>query len=56
MQIGVEIPDYTGEIRVREPDRCERWEFWPLDALPTPLFVGSVDVLNKVRGGALLPS
>jgi 8-oxo-dGTP diphosphatase len=56
MQVGVEVPDYTGEIRVREPDRCERWEFWPLDALPTPLFVGSVEVLHKVREGALLPS
>jgi len=56
MQIGVEIPDYTGEIQVREPDRCERWEFWPLDALPAALFVGSVEVLRKVRDGALLPS
>ncbi|MFI0541710.1 NUDIX hydrolase [Streptomyces sp. WSLK1-3] len=56
MQIGVEIPEYTGEIQVCEPDRCERWEFWPLDALPTPLFVGSVAVLSRVRDGALLPA
>lgn len=56
MQIGVEILDYAGEVRVREPDRCERWEFWPMDALPTPLFVGSVEVLRKVRGGVVLPS
>ncbi|MFJ6898314.1 NUDIX hydrolase [Streptomyces hokutonensis] len=56
MQIGVEISDYTGEIQVREPDRCERWEFWPLGALPTPLFVGSVDVLHKITDGVLLPS
>ena len=56
MQIGVEILDHVGEIQVREPDRCERWEFWPVDALPDPLFVGSVEVLRKIRGGGLLPS
>ncbi|MGY0486337.1 nucleotide triphosphate diphosphatase NUDT15 [Streptomyces sp. WG-D5] len=53
MQIGVEVIDYTGDIRVREPDKCLRWEFWPLDALPDELFVGSVDVLGSIRTGAL---
>ncbi|MFJ4833676.1 NUDIX hydrolase [Streptomyces sp. NPDC088747] len=53
MQVGVEILDYSGEIHVREPDRCERWEFWPLDALPDPLFVGSEGVLRSIRDGAL---
>jgi 8-oxo-dGTP diphosphatase len=56
MQVGVEVFDCTGEIEVREPHRCERWEFWPLDALPGELFIGSVEVLRKVRGGVLLPS
>ncbi|WP_329128237.1 nucleotide triphosphate diphosphatase NUDT15 [Streptomyces sp. NBC_01465] len=51
MQIGVEISDCTGEIQVREPDRCERWVFWHLDSLPDALFVGSVGVLNSVRNG-----
>ncbi|MFJ2773378.1 NUDIX hydrolase [Streptomyces sp. NPDC087300] len=53
MQVGVEVVDYTGDIRVREPERCLRWEFWPLDALPEELFVGSVDVLRNIRAGAL---
>ncbi|MDV9171607.1 NUDIX domain-containing protein [Streptomyces sp. W16] len=53
MQVGVQISDYTGEIQVCEPHRCERWEFWPLDALPTPLFVGVVEVLRMVKVGAL---
>ncbi|WP_328364399.1 NUDIX domain-containing protein [Streptomyces sp. NBC_00457] len=55
MQVGVEILDHTGEIEVREPDRCEQWQFWPLDALPDPLFIGSVEVLRRVKEGALLP-
>ncbi|MFK4064874.1 NUDIX hydrolase [Streptomyces sp. NPDC029674] len=53
MQVGVEVVDYTGDIRVREPDRCVRWQFWPLDALPDALFVGSAQVLRSVRDGAL---
>lgn len=53
MQIGVEVVGYEGRIAVCEPDRCERWEFWPLDALPDALFVGSVKVLDSVRAGSL---
>ncbi|MGV9878288.1 nucleotide triphosphate diphosphatase NUDT15 [Streptomyces sp. NPDC003006] len=53
MQVGVEVVDYTGDIRVCEPDRCLRWEFWPLDALPDALFVGSAGVLRSIREGAL---
>ncbi|MFF4250010.1 NUDIX hydrolase [Streptomyces sp. NPDC001663] len=53
MQIGVEVLGHEGCITVREPDRCERWQFWPLDALPEELFVGSVKVLDSVRAGSL---
>ncbi|WAL95696.1 nucleotide triphosphate diphosphatase NUDT15 [Streptomyces sp. Je 1-369] len=53
MQVGVEVLDYAGDIRLREPDRCLRWQFWPLDGLPAPLFVGSEGVLMSVRRGAL---
>lgn len=53
MQVGVEILDFTGEPRVLEPERCLRWEFWRLDALPDPLFVGSAGVLRSIRDGAL---
>lgn len=53
MQVGVEVLEYLGEVRVREPERCVGWEFWPLDALPEQLFVGSVSVLRSVRDGTL---
>ncbi|WP_055569552.1 nucleotide triphosphate diphosphatase NUDT15 [Streptomyces atriruber] len=52
MQIGVEVVHSTGTVRVREPDRCERWQFWPLDGLPQPLFVGSEPVLRSFVSGA----
>jgi 8-oxo-dGTP diphosphatase len=53
MQIGVEVLGYEGRITVREPDRCAGWRFFPLDALPEALFVGSVTVLDSVRAGSL---
>ncbi len=56
MQIGVEVLDYRGEIRLCEPDRCERWQFWPLDDLPEALFIGSVGVLDSVKAGAVYVS
>lgn len=53
MQIGVEVLDYTGVACVREPDRCERWKFWPIGALPSALFVASVEVLQRIEAGDL---
>ncbi|MDX3073610.1 NUDIX hydrolase [Streptomyces sp. NPDC088354] len=51
MQIGVEVLSFSGEPVVREAHRCGRWEFWPLDALPEALFVGSAGVLRAARRG-----
>ena len=28
----------TGELRCLEPDKCERWVWFPRDRLPSPLF------------------
>lgn len=53
MQIGVEVLDYAGEIRVLEPKRCERWAFWQIGALPTDLFVASVEVLRHIEADEL---
>ncbi|MBK3646521.1 MULTISPECIES: NUDIX hydrolase [Streptomyces] len=53
MQIGVEVLGHEGHITVCEPHRCERWQFWPLDALPDALFIGSIKVLDSVRAGSL---
>lgn len=37
-----------GEPALREPDACERWEWFSWDALPTPLFL-SVANLRATR-------
>lgn len=53
MQIGVEVLSHTGEITVREPQRCVRWEYWPVHALPSPLFIASGPVLRNAESGDL---
>lgn len=35
----------TGEPELLEPRKCEGWHWFPLNALPSPLFCGVEDVL-----------
>lgn len=35
-----------GEPRVMEPDKCERWAWFAWDALPAPLFLPIVNLLE----------
>ncbi|MFF8841415.1 NUDIX hydrolase [Streptomyces sp. NPDC015127] len=39
----------SGAAEVREPDKIAGWEWWPLDALPEPLFAPSAAVLDSSR-------
>jgi len=34
----VEALDVTGEVQNCEPGKCDGWQWFPWDALPTPLF------------------
>jgi 8-oxo-dGTP diphosphatase len=36
-----------GEPRVREPDKCARWQWYPSRALPRPLFLPIRNLLKK---------
>ena len=38
----------AGEPKVCEPDKCERWEWFAWDGLPTPLFL---PLQNHIRQG-----
>ncbi|MDQ1007211.1 8-oxo-dGTP diphosphatase [Streptomyces sp. V4I23] len=39
----------SGTAKVREPEKIAGWEWWPLDALPEPLFAPSAAVLDSWR-------
>lgn len=41
------LADYTGgKPRVREPDKCACWAWFPWDVLPEPLFLPVVNLLR----------
>ncbi len=44
--------EWTGEVALREPAKCERWDFFAWDALPAPLFL---PLENLVRSGYTTP-
>lgn len=40
----------SGEPEVREPDKVERWDWYDLDALPSPLFATLPSAFAALRG------
>ena len=40
----------SGEPEVREPDKIEGWAWYPLDALPSPLFGTVPTAIEALRG------
>lgn len=40
----------SGEPEVREPNKVESWDWYPLDALPSPLFATMPSTLAALRG------
>lgn len=42
------VSDYdSGDPRVMEPDRCERWDWFEWDKLPKPLFLPNKNLLKQ---------
>lgn len=38
----------SGEVKLMEPDKCERWDWFEWDALPQPLFL---PILHQLKAG-----
>ncbi len=45
----------SGEPRVMEPDKFEQWAWFSWGALPQPLFLPIVHLLERCKRGKLLP-
>jgi 8-oxo-dGTP diphosphatase len=45
--IGFLCTDLKGEARAMEPDKITKWEWFPLDALPKPLYSPSEKAINN---------
>ena len=43
------IADFdSGEVKVMEPGKCEKWEWFEWDKLPSPLFL---PIINQLKAG-----
>ena len=42
------IEEFEGELQLLEPDKCEGWQWFDWDLLPTPLFPSILSLLEKV--------
>ncbi len=51
VHVGLLAEAPEGEPLVREPDKCEGWAFYPLEALPEPLFEMTRLALLALREG-----
>lgn len=47
LQIGVEVAEWKGSPSIKEPDKCDQLEFFPLSAIPTELFVASSPIIKR---------
>ncbi len=41
----------SGEPKLMEPEKCEGWDWYPIDALPAPLFATVVDDFEALKTG-----
>ena len=42
------ISDYdSGDVKIMEPHKCERWGWFDFDSLPAPLFLAMQNLLKK---------
>lgn len=51
VHLGLLADWVAGEPQAREPEKCEGWEWHPLDALPQPLFEMTRLALEALRSG-----
>jgi 8-oxo-dGTP diphosphatase len=47
--LGALVTEFKGQVMLREPERCEGWGWYDLDALPQPLFRPSQIIIDDYR-------
>ncbi|MEV4443414.1 NUDIX domain-containing protein [Streptomyces sp. NPDC049577] len=51
LQLFFRVHRWHGEPRVMEPDRCVKWQWWPLHTLPEPTVEYTVAALEGIAHG-----
>ena len=45
------LKNFTGEIKIMEPNLCETWDFFTKDALPNEIFLGHRRIIKYFLSG-----
>ncbi|HET6925119.1 MAG TPA: NUDIX domain-containing protein [Candidatus Saccharimonadales bacterium] len=53
IDVGLVAEWISGEPKVMEPDKIESWDWYPLDAIPEPLFASCKHYLAAYRTGTV---
>lgn len=48
VSLFVFVEEYEGEVKLLEPHKCEGWEWFEWNALPSPLFQPVASLIKKV--------
>ena len=39
--------DFSGEVEVKEPNKCKQWQWFELNELPKPLFLPLINFIKE---------
>ncbi len=53
IHVSFKATEYSGEIQLVEPEKCEEWKFFDLDQLPENIFLGHKNVIKAFQENKL---
>ena len=51
MHINFLVEKYSGDPSLKEPEKFEAWEWFLMESLPTPIFIGHQKILEALKSG-----
>jgi 8-oxo-dGTP diphosphatase len=46
LHVAFELDNFTGEVKLMEPEKCEEWKFFSLEELPDNIFIGHKKIIE----------
>lgn len=51
--VGFLAKSFSGQPEVKEPEKFSRWQWFPFDSLPSPIFEGTQAMLDSYKEGKI---